>query len=178
MLELESILDGISAEHNDLMEGTRQMRIFGSPGSNIMRSQLYSLGREMDNLFNSLSQSSSAWTVAPWKDSRLMPLLNVTETVDSFTVTCEMPGIRTDDLEIKIEGETLTLKGERKPDPTVGVGRYHRRERATGCFQRSIRLPRKIDEDAVTASYRNGVLRVTLLKEMKPLTRQIKISAE
>ena len=160
------------------MEGTSQMRIFGSPGSNIMRSQLYSLGRDMDSLFNSLSQSSSAWTVAPWRDSRFMPLLNVTETIEGFTVTCEMPGIRADDLEIKIEGETLTLKGERRPDATIEAGRYHRRERVTGCFQRSIRLPRKIDEDAVTASYRNGVLKVTLLKERKPLTRQIKITAE
>jgi HSP20 family protein len=154
------------------------MRIFGSPGSDIMRSQLYSLGREMDSLFNSISQSSSAWTSAPWRDSRLMPLLNVTETVESFTVTCEMPGMKTDDLEIKIDGETLTLKGERRPDSTIAGGRYHRRERVTGCFQRSIRLPRKIDEDAVTASYRNGVLKVTLLKERKPLTRQIRITAE
>lgn len=154
------------------------MRIFGSTGADIMRSQLYSLGREMDSLFNGLSQSSSAWTAAPWRDSRLMPLLNVKETVESFTVTCEMPGMKIDDLEIKIDGETLTLKGERRPDPTIAGGRYHRRERVTGCFQRSIRLPRKIDEDAVTASCRNGVLKVTLLKERKPLTRQIKITAE
>jgi HSP20 family protein len=160
------------------MEGTSQMRIFKSPGTDIMRNQIYSLGREMDSLFNSLSQSSGAWTAAPWRDSRLMPLLNVTETVESFTVTCEMPGMKVDDLEIKIDGETLTLKGERSPDPTIAGGRYHRRERVTGCFQRSIRLPRKIDEDAVTASYRNGVLKVTLLKERKPSIRQIKITAE
>ena len=160
------------------MEGTSQMRIFGGTGADIMRSQLYSLDREMDSLFNKFSQSSTAWTATPWRDSRLMPLLNVKETVESFILTCEMPGMRIDDLEIKIEGETLTLKGERKPDSTIEGGRYHRRERATGCFQRSIRLPRKINESGVTASYRNGVIKVTLLKERKPSTRQIKITAE
>jgi len=112
-------------------------------------------------------------------ETRLFPLLNVRDTGDSFVVSAEIPGMKADDLEIKVEGETLTLKGERRPEDAVGAeASYHRRERATGTFQRSITLPGKVDPEKVTATYKNGVLMVTLIREKAAIPRQIIIKAE
>ncbi len=105
----------------------------------------------------------------------MFPLLNVTETAESFVVTSEIPGMKTEDLEIKIEGDTLTLRGERRPEEMGQGASYHRRERALGAFQRSLTLPRKVDGEKVNASYKNGVLKITLAKEKEALPKQITI---
>ncbi len=86
--------------------------------------------------------------------------------------------MKSDDLEIKIEGDTLMLKGERKPQETGGEISYHRRERATGTFQRSLTLPSKVDAENVSATYKDGVLTVTLQKEKAAQPRQITVKAE
>jgi HSP20 family protein len=111
-------------------------------------------------------------------ETRLFPLLNVRDARESFVVTAEIPGMKTDDLEIKIEGDTLTLKGERKPEDVGVNASYHRRERATGVFQRSMTLPGKVDADKVNATYKNGVLTVTLAKEKAAVPRQITVKTE
>ena len=132
------------------------------------------LRREMDRLVEGVERRPFLGF-----ETRLFPLLNVGDKGDSFVVSAEIPGMKIDDLEIKIEGETLTLKGERKPEQTAGEDvSYHRRERATGIFQRSITLPGKVDPDKVNATYKNGVLTVTLVKEKAAIPREITIKAE
>ena len=133
------------------------------------------LRRELDDLMT--SRDKSFWRPL-WGDSRLFPLLNVTESGEAFVVTAEIPGMKTDDLEIKIDGDTLSLKGERKSEEVDHGASFHRRERATGSFQRSITLPRKIDGDKVTASYKNGVLTITLTKEKPHEPKQITVESE
>ena len=86
--------------------------------------------------------------------------------------------MKTDDLEIKIEGDTLMLKGERKPQGAGEEISYHRRERAAGTFQRSLTLPVKVDAENVSATYKDGILTVTLQKEKVALPRQITVKAE
>ncbi len=135
------------------------------------------LRREMDSLLGTISPTRRYWWGSPWSETRLFPLLNVVETTESFVVTAEIPGMRTDDLEIKIEGDTLTLKGERQPDEVTKDASFHRRERATGAFQRSLTLPGKVDSENVKATYRNGVLTVTLSKEKAAQPRQITVEA-
>jgi HSP20 family protein len=112
-----------------------------------------------------------------WGESQLFPLLNVIETTDSFVVTTEIPGMKTEDLEIKIEGDTLSLRGKRHREELDEGVSYHRRERAIGSFQRSLTFPRKIDGEKVNAAYKNGVLTVTLVKEKPVEAKQITVKA-
>jgi HSP20 family protein len=143
----------------------------------------------MDNLWSVFGSRGTQWPyalrrdlfdalpspAALWRETRLFPLLNVNELPDSFVVTAEIPGMKTEDLEIRIEGDTLTLKGERKPEAVTEEASYHRRERAVGSFQRSLMLPRAVDPEKVQALYKNGVLTVTLTKEKPAQPKQISI---
>jgi HSP20 family molecular chaperone IbpA len=96
----------------------------------------------------------------------------------TYVVTAEIPGMKTDDLEIKVVGETLTIKGERKPLDIGNDASYHRRERATGTFHRSMALPNRVDADNVKATYKDGVLIITLEKERVAQPKQITITTE
>ena len=136
------------------------------------------LQRGMDELFGALTGGRRPFQEPFWREARLFPLINVKEADTSFTVTAEIPGMKTDDLEIKVEGDLLTLKGERKPHELGEGASYHRRERATGTFQRSLTLPTRVDSENVAATYKNGVLTITLNKEPAAVPKQIKISSE
>lgn len=147
-------------------------------GRDPLWSELDSIHRKMDGLLGALSTTRSTGTGRLWSHARLFPPLNVTDTGTSYVVTAEIPGMKTDDLEIKIEGDTLTLKGERKPFELGENASYHRRERATGIFQRSLTLPGAVDSENVKASYRDGVLTVSLNKSAAVAPKQITVSSE
>ncbi|MGC8659320.1 MAG: Hsp20/alpha crystallin family protein [Desulfomonilaceae bacterium] len=142
---------------------------------NMLRNEFKNIQREMDEIFDSLAQSHRPWMSAPWRESRLLPLINIRETTDSFVFACEIPGINLNELTIKIEGDSLIIQGERKTDAQGADSTYLRRERASGSFLRSFTLPRNVDREAVTASYKNGVLKITLLKGIRPKARSIKV---
>ena len=143
----------------------------GNPFGN----ELERLRREMDDLTRVFITRYKPWVSSPWRETRLLPLINVTETTDAYVVSSKIPGMRTDDLSIALEGDTLCLKGERTPDDVHDDAGFHRRERATGTFHRSITLPETVDEDTVHATYRNGVLTVTLPKKKKSAPVQINV---
>ncbi|MDQ7782684.1 MAG: Hsp20/alpha crystallin family protein [Desulfomonilaceae bacterium] len=136
------------------------------------------LRRDMDDLVGALAGGGRTWLRSPWRETRLFPLLNVRETSDAFIVSSEIPGMKKEDLEVKIEGDTLSLRGERPPETIGDEASFHRRERAVGTFQRSLTLPGNVDRDRVNATYRHGVLTVRLFKETKSAPKEIKISAE
>lgn len=136
------------------------------------------LQRGMDELFTALSGTRRPAFEPFWREARLFPLLNVTETDKTFVVTAEIPGMKTEDLDIHVEGDTLTLKGERKPYDAGVEASYHRKERACGTFQRSLTLPGKVDAEQVKATYKNGVLTIALSKEPAAVPKQIAITSE
>ncbi len=106
------------------------------------------------------------------------PLLNVYREQDRTIVAAEIPGIRSEDLEISIHEETLVLKGFR-PDELEGEGRQvHRRERPFGNFSRTLRLPFRIDPDRVNASCSNGVVRIELQRHPADLPRRIEVRGQ
>ncbi len=140
--------------------------------------ELERLQRGMDDLSNAVTSTRRPSLNPLWREARLFPLLNVRDLDQSYVVTAEIPGMKTDDLEIKIEGDTLMLKGERKPQGAGEEISYHRRERATGTFQRSLTLPGKVDAQNVSAIYKDGVLTVTLQKGKAALPRQIAVQTE
>jgi HSP20 family protein len=118
------------------------------------------LRREMDALF-----SRVAGAPAVPETSGVFPPVNLYETADALVLTAELPGVAADEIEVSIEGSTLTLRGERKiayPDERdVAV---HRAERRSGVFRRAIELPLEIDAEKVEAVHRNGVLLLRLPK--------------
>ena len=106
------------------------------------------------------------------------PKLNMSETKDAMVVTAEMPGVDPKEIEIALTGDLLTLKGEKEKETMEKEERYHRVERAYGAFLRSVRLPMAVDGSKVTATFKNGVLVVTLPKTPASKGTTIPVKAE
>jgi HSP20 family protein len=113
---------------------------------------------EMERLARTLSSSRQRYS-----DSSAFPALNISEDDTNIYVRARMPGIAPADAEIFLEGETLTLKGEREP-LTKNIKSYHRNEIAHGHFNRTITLPCKVVSDRISATTSNGILMITLPK--------------
>ncbi|MGD9817116.1 MAG: Hsp20/alpha crystallin family protein [Desulfomonilaceae bacterium] len=134
--------------------------------------------RNLDDLVRRLDVSNRA-PFEPWLSAaRIFPAINVAKVDDSYVVTAEIPGIMLEDLEIKVEGDTLTVRGERKPE-NLGEGvSYHRKERVAGTFQRSLTLPTRVEADEVKARYAEGVLTISLPIEKTAQPKQITVTTE
>jgi HSP20 family protein len=106
------------------------------------------------------------------------PPVDIYENGDNLVLKAELPGINPDDVEIRVEDNTLYLKGERKSEKDVKEQNYHRIERSYGAFARSFSLPNSVDADKVTANFQDGVLTLTMPKkeEAKPKTIKINVS--
>lgn len=138
-------------------------------------SELERLRRGMDAIFQNAPARAYVSADPVWRQARIFPLLNVKQVDHSYVVYAEIPGMKTEDLDIKVEGNTLAIKGERKPEKVDETVSFHRRERATGVFQRSLTLPNRIDAEEVSANYKNGVLTITLPIEKAARPRQIEV---
>ncbi len=106
------------------------------------------------------------------------PAVDIYEDGDNLVLKAELPGINPDDVEIRVEDNTLYLKGERKFEKDVKEQNYHRVERSYGTFTRSFSLPNSVDADKVAANYKDGVLTLTMPKkeEAKPKTIKINVN--
>ncbi|MHB8053881.1 MAG: Hsp20/alpha crystallin family protein [Candidatus Aminicenantales bacterium] len=112
--------------------------------------------------------------------SNWAPAVDIYETANELVLTAEVPGIEEKDIEIKVEDNTLTLKGERKFEKETKEENFHRIERSYGSFFRAFSLPNSVDPDRIQAEHDNGVLRVIMPKrqELKPKTVKILKAAE
>jgi HSP20 family protein len=132
------------------------------------------LRREMDSLlgrFGSPSPLSSGWR-------GVFPAVNLYETADAYVLTAELPGVAPEDIEVSLEGSTVTLAGERRIDYANQEGvSLHRSERQAGGFRRAFELPTGVDVDQVEALHRNGVLVLRILKAKEAQPRQISVKA-
>jgi HSP20 family protein len=109
-------------------------------------------------------------TTGEWK-----PLMDVVETKDGISLKVEVPGIKQEDINISLEDNTLTVKGERKNESEVSEEGYTRIERSYGTFQRSVVLPQTVDANRVKATYRDGVLEIQLPKREEARPKAIKV---
>lgn len=110
--------------------------------------------------------------------ANVFPPLNIYEEPDRLVLTAELPGVKAEDLDLSIEGDTLTLQGKREHRQDEPGISYHRREIESGSFSRAIALPVKVDAERVAAKLNNGVLIISLMKASEVTPRQIKVSAE
>jgi HSP20 family protein len=103
--------------------------------------------------------------------------LDVYEDADNFEVSASMPGLRPEDVDITIQGDVLTIKGQRKAQTERKQGNYLVREQRSGNFYRSIQLPTVVDAQKAQANFENGVLHLTLPKAESTKPRTIRINS-
>ena len=102
------------------------------------------------------------------------PALDVEENKTSIVVKADLPGLKQEEVEVNVdEDDVLTIKGERKGEAEAKDKSYHKVERVYGYFERSLRLGIPIDRDNVKASYKNGVLEITLPKIVLSVSREV-----
>lgn len=122
---------------------------------------------EFDRLFERpLANGTREWNIA----------LDVAENEDAYLIKATVPGVNPDDMEITLEDDVLTLRGEIVRDEIEDV-KYHVRERRYGTFSRSIRFPTAVEGDAVEATYTNGILSLNVPKAEAVKPKRISISA-
>jgi HSP20 family protein len=106
------------------------------------------------------------------------PAVDIYETDEKLVIKVELPGLKKEDIDIEVRDNTLTLKGERKFEKEIKRENYHRVERAYGSFQRSFTLPSTVKQEAIEASFKEGILEISLPKAEEAKPKQIKIQAK
>ena len=115
------------------------------------------------------------WSRIPGGDQPWVPMAEVYETDDKFVVRVELPGVNPDDVDVSVAGDSLLVKGERKPPQGVAAEQYHECERCYGKFHRRIALPADVEVNKIEAAYDNGILEVSVTKSKVAKAMKIKI---
>jgi HSP20 family protein len=141
-------------------------KLFRNPWADFER-----MRRELDALFQGEGSGAGARPGA-----MVFPALNISEDSTNLYVRAEIPGVAAGEVEISIEGDTLTIRGERKTGVADEQHSYHRRELERGRFSRAVTLPAKVQVDKVEAKAANGIVTITLPKAEAVTPRQIKVN--
>jgi HSP20 family protein len=112
-------------------------------------------------------------TGRPWS-----PAVDILETEDALVLKADLPDVNISEIDIRVENQTLTLRGHRKFEKDENAKGYHRIERSYGEFVRSFAIPSTVDTEKVSADYRNGVLSITLPKKEAAKPRQVKVEVQ
>ena len=104
------------------------------------------------------------------------PAVDIYENKDSLVIKAELPGIEQDKIDVSVQGDLLTIKGERKKESEVKEENYYRLERVSGSFQRSFTLPANVDATKISAAYKGGILELKVPKAEEAKPKQIKIN--
>jgi HSP20 family protein len=127
----------------------------------------------MDRLFHEFGRgwaSEEGLATGVW-----MPPVDVFETPESIVLKADLPDVNKDEVDISIENNTLTIRGERKLEKETKEKNFYRMERSYGTFSRSFTLPPTVAADRVEAGFDNGVLTLTLPKREESKPKQIKV---
>ena len=136
---------------------------------------LLSLQDRMNRLFDesvrNVKTGDEALSSAIWS-----PAVDIYETDDEVVVKAELPEVSQKDIDIQIENNTLTLRGERKFNKETKKENFHRIERAYGTFSRSFTLPGTINQEKISADYKDGILKISMPKREETKPKQIKVA--
>jgi HSP20 family protein len=135
--------------------------------------ELSSLQNDMNRLFNTFFDTPTAGTGNASR--RWIPAMDLVETDDQFVLKADLPGLTDEDVHIDVEGDVLTVSGERKAEHEDRREGYVRVERPFGAFRRSLTLPEGVDPEAVSASFDRGVLEVRIPKPEQRKPRRVAI---
>jgi HSP20 family protein len=139
--------------------------------------ELESLQNEMNKLFD---LSLGRWPVrsSGLMESSWSPAVDVFDSKDNIMVKADIPGLRKEDIDIAVHGDTLTIRGEKKEEKETKDKNYVKTERFYGSFNRALTLPSEVDAGKVKASYKEGVLEITLPKKEDAKPKQIKVDVQ
>jgi HSP20 family protein len=147
------------------------------------RTPNHSLARmrnDLDDLFgrffSEFGMNDLSWPT--WPASGTSMRLDVAESDDAITVTAELPGVEPGDIDISVEGRELTLRGEKKEEKQDEGKGYRYVERQFGSFERRVQLPASIDSEKVDATFKNGVLTITVAKRPDAKPKRIEVKAD
>ena len=139
--------------------------------------------REFENMSNRMSSIVArpplTWNIdETLNTNEWSPLVDVEETDKEYTIKAELPEVKREDVKIQVEDGSLRISGERKLEKEESGRRFHRLERSYGAFERSFSLPEGTRKDAVSAEFKDGLLRVHLPKGeiAKPKALEIPVS--
>jgi len=118
------------------------------------------------------------WRRRPWEERHWAPPVEMFEKEDKFVIKVELPGMKAEDIDISVVGDTLTMKGERKSEAEVKEEDYYTCERLYGRCSRTIALPATADAEKIEASFEDGVLEVTLPKGGEVKAKKIPVSVK
>ncbi len=104
------------------------------------------------------------------------PAVDIYETPNELVVKADLPDVNEKDIDVRVENNLLTIRGERKFEKSVSEENYLRVERTYGAFSRSFSLPNTVNAESIGAEYKNGVLTVTLPKREESKPRQVKVT--
>ncbi len=136
------------------------------------RSELSTLRREIDSIFDRFFEG---WPFRTTAGRQWIPSVDISETTKEIIVRAELPGMDPKDIDISIQGNLLTLRGERRQEKEEEGENYHRIERSFGAFSRTLQLPAEVDLEKVNATYKDGVLKITLPKTEAAGVRKIEV---
>ena len=120
----------------------------------------------------------SVWRRLPIEERGWAPAIEMFEKEDKFVVKAELPGMKEEDIDVSVIGDTLTIKGERKGESEVKEEDYYCCERSYGSFSRSIAVPPNVDTKKIEASFEDGVLEISLPKASEVKPKKVTISAK
>ena len=134
---------------------------------------LFGLHREIDRLFSDFARG-----IGPAGTQSIIPSIEISETDKTIEISAEMPGLERRDVEISIEDDTLSIRGEKKVEESKRDKNVQLSERTYGVFYRVLQLPSGIDPSGVQATMSNGVLKITIPKPAKSEPKKIEVKEE
>lgn len=135
--------------------------------------ELFNLQNRMGRLFDEAGRPrfvENEEATATWS-----PAVDIYETQQEIVVKAELPDLKQEDIQVSLDNDRLSIRGERKFESEVKRENYHRVERSYGTFSRTFSLPPTVDQEKIRADYKNGVLTVTLPKREIAQTKQINV---
>jgi HSP20 family protein len=128
------------------------------------------VNRIFDNFFRGGTLDDGSFGTSAWS-----PAVDIAEREDGYDVKVELPGVKKEDVKITMQENILTIRGEKKQEDRTKEANVHRVERSYGSFQRSFTLPTNVKPGAVDATFKDGILSITLPKEVEAKPRQIEV---
>jgi HSP20 family protein len=135
------------------------------------RGALTSLHNQMDDLFRGFFED---WDVPAWRRGA-WPALDIAENENEFVVNAEVPGCKAEDIDISVQGSTLTITGEKKHEQEEKQKGYYHIERSYGTFRRDLNLSAEVDVNKIEAACKDGVLTITLPKAATAKPFKVKV---
>jgi len=155
---------------------TFNLPIFRSRSTDIAnnRSNIENIFEEFFNDFNRLSSPLLSETMR----ANLLPRLNISEIDSKYFIEAELPGVKQNDVELKLDNNILIIKGNAEETTENKERNYFMRERYHGSFQRSLKLPNNINEDDINATFKDGILNIEITKKLENSTKKIEVKTK